>query len=136
MLPADIKLKFKAEFEEHIKWLEPLDTITRAVGGFQGAIEFMMATDNSHLLPKFWSLVEDLDGVRNESLQAVVPELEQIAEYKQSTLPSANTTEFVDGYNKVADPGWPQITTVEEFYKLPMSIQQEVQETFNIRPPQ
>jgi hypothetical protein len=106
------------------------------VGGFKGAIEFMMATDNSHLLPKFWSLVEDLDGVRNESLVAVVPELATIAQYKRPSLPATDLTEFVDGYNKVADPAWPKIATVEEFHQLPVAIQQEVQETFNIRPPQ
>jgi hypothetical protein len=95
-----------------------------------------MATDNTRLLPKFWSLVEDLDGVRNESLVKAVPELEQIAQYKKSNQPSADPAEFIDGYNKVADPSWPQITTVQEFYALPAEIQQEVQETFNIRPPQ
>jgi hypothetical protein len=31
MLPMDLKLKFKAEFEAHIAWLEPQDGIQRAV---------------------------------------------------------------------------------------------------------
>jgi hypothetical protein len=52
------------------------------VGGFRGAIEFMMATDNSHLLPNFWNKVSDLDWSRNESLLAVVPELEAIIKYR------------------------------------------------------
>lgn len=82
MLPVHLKEKFKAEFEEHIRWLEPIDTIKRAVGGFQGAIQFMMATDNSHLLKDFWESVNDLDWARNESLLSVVPELEAIVEYR------------------------------------------------------
>ena len=82
MLPADIKLKFKQEFEQHIEWLRPLDTIQRAVGGFEGAIAFMMATDNSHLLGEFWKTVGDLDWSRNESLLSVVPELEAIIQYR------------------------------------------------------
>jgi hypothetical protein len=82
MLPQDLKLKFKQEFEAHIAWLEPQDRIQRAVGGFRGAIEFMMATDNSHLLPDFWRTVNDLDWSRNESLLSVVPELEAIIEYR------------------------------------------------------
>jgi organic radical activating enzyme len=82
MLPADIKLKFQADFEAHIAWLEPQDSIQRAVGGFRGAIEFMMATDNTHLLPDFWRTVNDLDWARNESLLAVVPELEAIVQYR------------------------------------------------------
>lgn len=86
MLPMDLKLKFKEEFEQHIEWLRPIDTIQRAVGGFEGAIKFMMATDNSHLLPKFWHAVDDLDWSRKESLISVVPELEQIIEYREPSL--------------------------------------------------
>jgi sulfatase maturation enzyme AslB (radical SAM superfamily) len=84
MLPLHLKEKFKKEFEEHIRWLEPIDTIHRAVGGFKGAIEFMMATDNSHLLPRFWEQTTDLDWSRKESLISVVPELEEIKNYLDS----------------------------------------------------
>jgi len=89
MLPTDIKLKFKQQFEEHIEYLKPIDTIQRAVGGFEGAIAFMMAQDNSHLLPDFWKTVNDLDWSRKESLLSVVPELEAIIEYR----PPCNRTE-------------------------------------------
>jgi sulfatase maturation enzyme AslB (radical SAM superfamily) len=82
ILPEEIKLKFKAEFEEHIKWLEPIDKVQRAIGGFKGAIEFMMATDNSHLLPDFWRTVNDIDWVRNEQLMDAVPELAAIVKYR------------------------------------------------------
>jgi len=82
MLPADIKQQFKEDFEAHIAWLEPIDGIQRAVGGFRGAIEFMMATDNSHLLRDFWETVNDLDWSRTESLLSVVPELEAIVQYR------------------------------------------------------
>jgi hypothetical protein len=82
MLPRDIKLRFKQEFEEHIEWLKDKDPIHRAIGGFEGAITFMMATDNSHLLPNFWSTVNDLDWSRNEDLLSVVPELECIVQYR------------------------------------------------------
>lgn len=82
MLPMHIKLKFKQQFEEHIEWLRPRDPIQRAVGGFEGAIKFMMATDNSHLLPQFWETVNDLDWSRRESLVDVVPELNEIVEFR------------------------------------------------------
>jgi len=82
MLPADIKQQFKQDFEEHIRWLEPIDGIQRATGGFRGAVEFMMATDNSHLLPGFWETVNDLDWSRSESLVSVVPELKIIEQYR------------------------------------------------------
>jgi hypothetical protein len=82
MLPMPIKLKFKQEFEDHIEWLRDQDPIQRAVGGFEGAIAFMMATDNSHMLPDFWRQVNEIDWSRKESLLSVVPELEQIIEYR------------------------------------------------------
>lgn len=82
LLPQDIKLKFKQEFEQHIEWLKDKDPIHRAIGGFEGAITFMMATDNSHLLPNFWATVNDLDWSRNEDLLSVVPELESIVQYR------------------------------------------------------
>jgi hypothetical protein len=53
------------------------------VGGFEGAIAFMMATDNSHLLKDFWDSVNDLDWSRSESLLGVVPELESIIEFRR-----------------------------------------------------
>jgi hypothetical protein len=52
------------------------------VGGFKGAIEFLMATDNTHLLSEFWSSVNDLDWARSESLMSVVPELEAIVQHR------------------------------------------------------
>jgi MoaA/NifB/PqqE/SkfB family radical SAM enzyme len=82
LLPQPIKLKFKQEFEQHIEWLQGQDTIQRAIGGFQGAIAFMMATDNTHLLPEFWNTVNDLDWSRNEDLLSVVPELAAISEHR------------------------------------------------------
>ena len=85
MLPADIKQQFKTQFEQHIEWLQPIDSIQRAVGGFEGAIQFMMATDNSHLLGDFWDKVNDLDWSRNESLLSVVPELESIIKFRKES---------------------------------------------------
>jgi MoaA/NifB/PqqE/SkfB family radical SAM enzyme len=82
MLPLPIKLKFKQEFEDHIEWLRDRDPIQRAVGGFEAAIAFMMATDNSHMLPDFWRQVNEIDWSRRENLLSVVPELKQIIEYR------------------------------------------------------
>lgn len=78
VLPMHIKHKFREQFEQHIEYLRPIDTIQRATGGFEAAIKFMMSTDNSHYLPELWKTMTDLDRVRNESIVAVVPELSQI----------------------------------------------------------
>ena len=94
ILPLDIKLKFKKQFEDHIEWLQPRDTIQRAVGGFQAAIQFMMAQDNTHLLKEFWLRVDDLDWSRNEKLIDVVPELKEIEQHRskdEQRLPPGRT---------------------------------------------
>ena len=75
MLPAAIKQQFKADFEAHIAWLEPIDSIQRAIGGFRGAVEFMMATDNTQLNDTFWRKTHELDSIRSETILDVIPEL-------------------------------------------------------------
>jgi len=82
MLPLEIKERFCKQFKDHIEWLRDRDTIHRAIGGFEAAINFMMAQDNSKLLQEFWETVNDLDRVRDESLLAVVPELKEIEQYR------------------------------------------------------
>jgi MoaA/NifB/PqqE/SkfB family radical SAM enzyme len=82
ILPPEIKQRFKKEFEDHIEWLRPQDGLQRATGGFEGAIKFMMAQDRTDLLPTFWETASDLDWSRNERLISVVPELEEIIQYK------------------------------------------------------
>jgi hypothetical protein len=84
ILPADIKQEFQQQFEQHIAWLSPQDALQRATGGFEAAIKFMLAQDQSHLLTNFWETATDLDWCRSESIVAAVPELERIIKYKPS----------------------------------------------------
>ena len=65
----------KAKWEDHLEWLRPLDSLTRATTGFESAIKFMMADDKSHLLPQFFDRTRKLDKIRNESLTSAIPEL-------------------------------------------------------------
>jgi len=73
--PTQYKQRICAAFQEHLEWLRPMDPLNRATVGFESAINFMMATDNGHLLPKFWEKTNQLDAIRNESILAVIPEL-------------------------------------------------------------
>ena len=82
ILPLEWKQHFKKDFEEHLQWLQDKDPIQRAIGGFEGAIQFMMANDNSHLLRDFWESVNDLDWSRSESLVEVVPELKALEHFR------------------------------------------------------
>jgi sulfatase maturation enzyme AslB (radical SAM superfamily) len=65
----------KQKWEEHLEWLRPKDSLTRATTGFESAINFMMADDKSHLLPKFFDRTTKLDAIRNENLISSIPEL-------------------------------------------------------------
>jgi organic radical activating enzyme len=65
----------RKQFEEHVEWLRPLDPLQRATVGFESAVKFMDATDNTHLLPEFWQRTRVLDTLRNEELLQIIPEL-------------------------------------------------------------
>lgn len=73
--PSKYKQRLKQKFQQHIEWLKPLDSLKRAVVGFESAINFMMAKDNSNQLGVFWSKTTQLDQIRNESLLDNIPEL-------------------------------------------------------------
>ena len=76
--PTKYKQRLRVRFEEHLEWLRPQDLLNRATVGFESAINFMMATDNSKLIPKFWSKTAELDQIRNENILKVLPELEAL----------------------------------------------------------
>jgi organic radical activating enzyme len=76
--PTHYKQQIKDKFEQHLTWLRGKDPLQRATVGFESAINFMMSTDNTHLLPKFWSKTAELDSIRNENILEVIPELKAI----------------------------------------------------------
>ncbi len=82
ILPLKIKQHFKQQFEQHIEWLRERDPMQRATGGFEAAVNFMMAQDRSDLLPDFWRTACNLDWSRSESIVEAVPELAQLLIYK------------------------------------------------------
>ena len=51
------------------------DPLGRATQGFESAISFMNATDNTQLIDTFWRNTHELDSIRNESILDVIPEL-------------------------------------------------------------
>ena len=77
--PIKYKQRIRMAYEEHLEWLRPLDPLNRATVGFESAVNFMMATDNTALIPKFWSKTLELDNIRQEQVLHVIPELEALA---------------------------------------------------------
>jgi len=73
--PKEYKEKIKAKYKKHIEWLQPLDRLNRATVGFESAIQYMDSTDNIHLIRKFWEKNDKLDGIRDENILDIIPEL-------------------------------------------------------------
>jgi hypothetical protein len=61
-------------YDKHLEWLRPQDELNRATVGFESALQYLK-TDNTHLLEKFWQKTNQLDGIRNENILDVIPEL-------------------------------------------------------------
>jgi radical SAM protein with 4Fe4S-binding SPASM domain len=75
---AEYKQKLIEKYQEHIAWLRPLDQLNRATVGFESAVNFIQATDNSHLIHKFWNKMAELDDIRKENLLSIIPELKEL----------------------------------------------------------
>jgi radical SAM protein with 4Fe4S-binding SPASM domain len=73
--PAEYKQKLQTKYQQHLAWLTPQDSLRRASNGYQSAINFMMAVDNTHLLETFWRKTNELDAIRNETWSDAIPEL-------------------------------------------------------------
>ena len=73
------KQQLTDKYSAHLTWLRDQDPLQRATVGFESAVHFMTATDNSHLLPKFWSKTRKLDAIRGEDILATIPELRVLA---------------------------------------------------------
>jgi sulfatase maturation enzyme AslB (radical SAM superfamily) len=77
--PLEYKQHLESKYHEHLSWLAAQgDPLGRATQGFESAVTFMMATDNTHLIDTFWRKTHELDSIRNESLLAVIPELKAL----------------------------------------------------------
>ena len=76
--PPEYKQQIKEKFEAHLEWLRPLDPLRRATVGFESALNYLSSTDNSHLIPKFWSKTQQLDEIRKENILDIIPELKAL----------------------------------------------------------
>jgi radical SAM protein with 4Fe4S-binding SPASM domain len=71
----ELRKKIQARYHEHLAWLKPQDKLERATVGFESALRFLDAQDNSLLIDSFWRATYRLDEIRGESLLDVLPEL-------------------------------------------------------------
>ena len=73
--PTKYKRVIQADYEDHLDWLRPQDPLQRATVGFESAINFMTATDNTQLIDTFWRKTHELDAIRKENILDIIPEL-------------------------------------------------------------
>jgi len=74
--PAEYKEELSTLYLNHIMWLRDQgDSLGRATQGFESAIAFMNATDNTQLIDTFWRKTHELDSIRNENILNSIPEL-------------------------------------------------------------
>ena len=73
--PDQYKNQIVKKYQEHLIWLKDKDLLQRATQGFTSAINFIKATDNTHLIDTFWRKTYELDHIRDENVLDVIPEL-------------------------------------------------------------
>jgi len=74
--PDKYKEKLTVHYRDHIEWLTDVsDPLGRATQGFQSAMQFMNATDNTQLIDTFWRKTYELDNIRRENILDIIPEL-------------------------------------------------------------
>ena len=78
VLPQSIKEQITAKVQQHLEWLRPLDSMTRAVSGFAGLISFMNSQQQQHLLPEFFKKTAELDQLRGEDFFEIFPEYAEL----------------------------------------------------------
>ena len=76
--PQEYKQELSTVYLNHILWLRDRDPLNRATAGFEAAIQFMNATDNTHLIDTFWRKTNELDEIRKENVLHVIPELKAL----------------------------------------------------------
>jgi organic radical activating enzyme len=76
--PAEYKQRLINRYQEHLEWLRPQDALQRATVGFESAINYLQATDNTHLIDQFWRKTHELDAIRNENILDIIPELKAL----------------------------------------------------------
>jgi organic radical activating enzyme len=77
--PAHYKAELTESYREHISWLRIVgDPLGRATQGFESAVTFLNAQDNTHLIDTFWRKTHELDSIRNESCLTIIPELKAL----------------------------------------------------------
>lgn len=75
--PPTFKKRIKEKYDQHLKWLRPLDPLGRAVFGFESVINFL-ENNNEFDAETFWKNISSLDQYHGQDLISVFPELKDL----------------------------------------------------------
>ena len=75
MFPKEYKELVDEKYKAHMKWLEGKDHLSRAIKGFESALNWMWDKDTSRHLSLFFQLSNKYDHHRQESVTKTFPEL-------------------------------------------------------------
>jgi radical SAM protein with 4Fe4S-binding SPASM domain len=78
ILPPEFKQQVKEKYDEHIKWLNDKDPLTRATKGFESALDWMFKTDNQKHLDLHFAQTRKYDEMRKENTLDVFPEWKEL----------------------------------------------------------
>ena len=78
VITPKMKREVEPKYREHIEKIRPKDHLGRATGGFESALNMMMAEDRTDLLPTFKRITAQLDRHRGQETHEIFPELSEI----------------------------------------------------------
>ena len=78
VITPKMKREVEPKYKEHIEKIRPKDYLGRATGGFESALNMMMAEDRTDLLPTFKRITAQLDRHRGQETHEIFPELSEI----------------------------------------------------------
>ena len=78
VITPKMKQEVEPKYKEHIEKIRPNDHLGRATGGFESALNMMMAEDRTDLLPTFKRITHQLDKHRGQETHEVFPELTEL----------------------------------------------------------
>ena len=75
--PKFLKDQIKKKYHAHLEWLQPKDSLGRAMYGFQSVLNYI-ENDRSFDKENFWKEIKTLDNIYNLNFDDVFPELSEL----------------------------------------------------------
>ena len=78
LLPQEYKEQVTEKYKTHMEWLRKQDHLTRAIKGFESALDWMNKKDMSKHMQTFVTETRKYDKIRDENFTDVFPEWKEL----------------------------------------------------------